>query len=136
MVRQFAEKAHTDLRVAEVLARTEGDYGDIICFHCQQAVEKMLKSGLLAAGVEPARTHDVSFLLEILGGVRPIPPWLEGICAQLADLGVAPRYPGWDAVVLRIDPREVLQSAARAVAFLDLLVASENPDVDPGGRRS
>jgi HEPN domain-containing protein len=53
-----------DLAAAQVLAASEGDFSYVVCFHCQQAVEKMLKAALLASGVEPARTHDVGFLLE------------------------------------------------------------------------
>jgi HEPN domain-containing protein len=50
LARLFAAKARMDLSAAEILARSEGDHADVVCFHCQQAVEKMLKAAILAAG--------------------------------------------------------------------------------------
>jgi HEPN domain-containing protein len=49
LARLLAAKARMD-RAAEFLARSEGDHADVVCFHCQQAVEKMLKAAILAAG--------------------------------------------------------------------------------------
>jgi len=117
MVQQFVSKAEHDLQAALVLGR-EGDLADIVCFHCQQAVEKMLKAALLASGAEPARTHDLGFLLETLEAIRPIPDGLKEVCAVLADYGVAPRYPGWEAEVGPVDLVEVLRTTRRGVDLI------------------
>lgn len=117
MVGQFVSKAEHDLQAALVLAR-EGNLADIVCFHCQQAVEKMLKAALLASGIEPPRTHDLGFLLETLEAVRPIPDGLKEVCAVLADYGVAPRYPGWEDEVGSVDLDEVLRTTRRGVDLL------------------
>jgi hypothetical protein len=63
----------------------------------------------------------VSYLAETLSALRTLPEGLEAICTQLADLGVAPRYPGWDAALLGIDVGEILESARRASALLEPL---------------
>ena len=47
MVGQFLAKAENDLRAAAILAPA-GDLVDMVCFHCQQAIEKMLKAVVLA----------------------------------------------------------------------------------------
>ncbi len=37
----------------------------IVCFHCQQFVEKVFKAYLVLKGIEFARTHNLEFLKEI-----------------------------------------------------------------------
>jgi HEPN domain-containing protein len=123
MVRQFVEKAEHDLAAARILANEAGLAG-IVCFHCQQAVEKMLKAALLASGSEPPRTHDLGFLLEMLEAIRPIPVGLNAACAALADYGVAPRYPGWEPEAGAADPDEALAAARLGV---DLIRPLTNP---------
>lgn len=127
MAAQFRAKAHRDLAAAEVLAGTGDDFHDLVCFQSQQAVEKMLEAALLAWSSEPPRTHDVSFLLERLSAIRPVPPELAPLCAQLADLGVAPRYPGWDPGALHIDARVVLEAAKHALTSLEPLLGPGAP---------
>ena len=45
MVQQFVEKADHDLAAARILANEAGLAG-IVCFHCKQAVEKMLSASI------------------------------------------------------------------------------------------
>ena len=121
MVQQFIEKAEHDLRAADLLAR-EDALANVVCFHCQQAVEKMLKAALLASGAEPPRTHDLGFLLETLETARRVPAGLREACAALADYGVAPRYPGWELEAGRVDPDEALDAARLGVGLLRALL--------------
>ncbi len=39
---------------------------EIICYHCQQAIEKMLKGVLISRGVMIKKTHDLGLLAEML----------------------------------------------------------------------
>ena len=39
---------------------------EIICYHCQQAIEKLLKGVLISRGVTIKKTHDLGLLAEIL----------------------------------------------------------------------
>jgi HEPN domain-containing protein len=41
----------------------------IICFHCQQAVEKYLKGFLILYDVESERTHDLNLLCGLCKGI-------------------------------------------------------------------
>jgi HEPN domain-containing protein len=86
----------------------------------------MLKAALLAAGVEPPRIHDLGFLLETLEAIRPVPDGLREVCAALADFGVAPRYPGWEAEVGTVDTGDALRAARRGMELLGPL-ASKKP---------
>ncbi len=56
--------AHDDLRMAK-LALDEGLFNQV-CFHAQQATEKILK-GMIAAGAQvPPKTHKIADLLQLV----------------------------------------------------------------------
>jgi HEPN domain-containing protein len=59
-------KAESDLAVARVLAADPDPHDDAIGFHAQQAVEKALKAVLALEQIEAPRTHDITFLVELL----------------------------------------------------------------------
>lgn len=59
------ERAESDLRAAESLASDPAMGDDVIGFHAQQAVEKSLKVGLVANGIDFPKTHDLDFLLSL-----------------------------------------------------------------------
>lgn len=87
----FADK---DLAAAEYLLSMQPQPLEIICFHCQQAVEKYLKGYLIFKGVEqPPKTHDLQLLRSLC---LEYDSSFEGIstgCKFLTQLGVQPRYP-------------------------------------------
>lgn len=59
-------KAERDLRAANDLNLHSTDVPDVICYHCQQAVEKFLKSLIIHYKQPFRRTHDVEELLDLL----------------------------------------------------------------------
>lgn len=64
---------------------------DIVCFHCQQAVEKYLKAFLIHHRIKPKRTHDISYLL---GQCVEIDKDFSDIdVKELSSFGVDIRYP-------------------------------------------
>lgn len=65
VVLQWIERAEADLRAAEILIEADPLILDIACFHCQQAVEKFLKSYLVLNDVEFPFTHSLEYLLEL-----------------------------------------------------------------------
>lgn len=66
---------------------------EIICYHCQQAVEKMLKALLLANGDEILRTHDLALLAENMQNYMEVSERILEICENLTPYGVRFRYP-------------------------------------------
>ena len=125
IVEELVTIARRDLRAAGVLAN-DPELAHAVCFHSQQAVEKMLKAALLAVGTEPPRTHDLVFLLESLAARRPTPPGLFEICAALADFGVAPRYPGWESGSGENSPWEAVANARTGLDLLLPLTTAES----------
>jgi HEPN domain-containing protein len=66
-IHAWLEIAENDLASAKRLIDIEPYILDTACFHCQQSVEKNLKAFLVTKGIEPERTHSISYLLEQCG---------------------------------------------------------------------
>lgn len=66
---------------------------EIICFHCQQAVEKLLKGLLINFGVEVIKTHDLTLLVSLLQNFVDLSNEDMRICAKLSLYAVETRYP-------------------------------------------
>jgi HEPN domain-containing protein len=68
-IKRWVMKAENDLKIARDELMTEEPANDMICFHCQQAVEKYLKAFLVKNSIEFKKTHDISELIELCLGV-------------------------------------------------------------------
>lgn len=66
---------------------------EIICYHCQQAVEKLLKGLLISNNKAIQKTHDLGILIALLQEVYDIPEEILDICDNLTPYGVKSRYP-------------------------------------------
>lgn len=64
IARQWVAKARNDLLNADNNLNAADIPSDTVCFHCQQAAEKLLKAFLAARGTPPPHTHDLLLLLE------------------------------------------------------------------------
>jgi HEPN domain-containing protein len=60
-------KARGDLSVARLIAADPDPHDDAIGFHAQQAVEKAIKAVLAFRQAPAPRTHDLTYLVELLG---------------------------------------------------------------------
>jgi len=60
------QKARQDQQAVELLWCSEGIADDIVGFHSQQAVEKMLKALLAERDVHYEKTHNLRYLIELL----------------------------------------------------------------------
>ena len=64
IARQWLSKAMNDLLNADNNLKSEVVPFDTVCFHCQQAAEKLLKAYLVGNGQEYPFTHDLFLILE------------------------------------------------------------------------
>lgn len=66
-VKKWLIKANNDLKVAINLMKLSSEeiVTEAICFHSQQAVEKLLKAYLITKNVEFGKTHNLEYLLEL-----------------------------------------------------------------------
>lgn len=65
IVLRWIKKAENDLKIVEYLAGVEDAPADVLCFHCQQTVEKCLKAYLTWLDVRVRKTHDLEAILNL-----------------------------------------------------------------------
>jgi hypothetical protein len=90
--RLMLDMAAADVQAVRNMADPERFADTIFGFHCQQAVEKLLKAWLSLLGVAYPRTHDLRLLLQLVGDIDP-----AGVAGfwgleDLTDYGVQFRY--------------------------------------------
>jgi HEPN domain-containing protein len=93
IARQWVAKASNDLLNADNNLSSEQIPYDTVCFHCQQAAEKLLKAYLACIGQSPPVTHDLLLLLESVLPSSPEAEALRDVLALLIPYAVEIRYP-------------------------------------------
>lgn len=66
---------------------------EIICYHCQQSIEKLLKGVLISRDVTIKKTHDLGLLAEMLQDYETVDERYLEMCDDLTPYGVKIRYP-------------------------------------------
>jgi len=88
----LAKAEHDLLNIENNLAAAEITW-DTVCFHAQQAAEKLLKAFLIFHRQTPPRTHDLIVLLTGCVEIEEELRLLESDCRQLTYHAVSVRYP-------------------------------------------
>jgi len=118
LARHWMAKALNDLLAADNnLAAAETPY-DTVCFHCQQAAEKLLKAYLVAKGVSYPLTHDLIPLLKKIQPLRADVAQLGDVLALLDPYAVEIRYPGDNDMPEEQDARAARQAAEEVLIWL------------------
>jgi HEPN domain-containing protein len=114
---QWQAKADSDLAAAETLWHAGSASRDVICFHCQQAGEKMLKALLVASEIPFPRTHDLVALAQLLAARFPaLNDWLPSL-AEFSRYAVEVRYPEAFYLPSTEETDRALQAAQRLCAL-------------------
>ena len=126
-VKRWIEKARNDRRAAEAALGLDPPVTDAAAFHCQQAVEKLLKAYLVWQRHEFEKIHDLRALANLCAQHDPTFTDLRDRAAPLTPYAVRFRYPG------RADPsvEEVKDALGVVEEVRDLLRDRLPPDVAP-----
>jgi HEPN domain-containing protein len=62
---RWLKKAESDLKAAKYLLEVRESPTDVICFHCQQAVEKYFKAFLTYKNIRVKKIHDLEAILNL-----------------------------------------------------------------------
>lgn len=73
--KEWLDLAQIDLASAEYLLGMRPLPIEIICYHCEQATEKLLKGILVYCGVDAPKTHDLVQLCKLCTQIDPY--WAE-----------------------------------------------------------
>ncbi len=112
--KRWFDKTKSDLLDADNnLAADKVPY-DTVCFHCQQAAEKLLKGFLVAHGCEYPITHNLFVILDKVIEYDGLAESLREALALLNPYAVEVRYPG-DELTLTMDNAAEARQAAQDV---------------------
>jgi len=93
LVHQWIKIADRDMLTAQRELEIEPHVTEIICFHCQQAVEKYLKAFLTKHQVEFPKTHSILTLINLCSGIDSSFKEKLSNADILTDYAVEIRYP-------------------------------------------
>lgn len=91
--KEWLHFAKMDLNAAEYLKGMHPVPLEIICYHCEQAAEKLLKAALIFYGIEAPKSHDLIQLNKMCTSANPAFETLIDSCIELSPYGVQIRYP-------------------------------------------
>ena len=93
-LKQWKEIADNDINLADFSANNMRPVPfALICFHCQQAVEKYLKYFLVFHDIEPPKIHDLEELEKRCEAIQPRFSMIYEKCSVLSGYAVQSRYP-------------------------------------------
>lgn len=105
-VQEWLNKAEKDIKTVEIMKEFE-DLTEIICFHCQQAVEKYLKALLIKNNEEITKTHNIDYLLnKCLQFDKEFEKYLG---TALSEYAVDTRYPDIRYIPTKEETEEAIQ---------------------------
>jgi len=116
--RQWLAKAKNDLLNADNNLASEAIPFDTVCFHCQQAVEKLLKAFLVAKGEPYPVSHDLLLILERILLIDPGAEVLRDTLALLMPYAVEIRYPDDWFTPSAADAHEARDAAAHVLTWI------------------
>jgi HEPN domain-containing protein len=117
IVEEWVRFSKNDLETAEYLLGMRPLPLEIICYHCQQSVEKILKAYLLCGKADMPKTHDLNLLRNLCAAEEPAFSEIEAPCARLNPYGVQPRYP-FGLEILESDMENALLDAQGIYALV------------------
>jgi len=94
LVKEWIKFSDMDLETAQHLYKTMNPAPfEIICYHCQQSAEKMLKGFLIYSEIKPSKTHDLELLRSKCENIDKDFNKISEQCVRLNDYSSQPRYP-------------------------------------------
>lgn len=89
------EYAENDFEAASVLSAQIKPKYEIVCYHCQQCAEKMLKGFIASNNGRLLKTHDLVVLCEACANYNPEFEKLIELCSDLTIYASEVRYPNF-----------------------------------------
>jgi HEPN domain-containing protein len=119
IARQWLAKARNDLLNADNNLNSDEVPADTVCFHCQQAAEKLLKAYLVGNGQLFPITHDLFLVLEKILPLNSDAVSLRDSLAILMPYAIEIRYPDDWYMPTEEDAREARIVADHVLTWLE-----------------
>jgi len=124
IIQDWIAKAQHDLTSARIILASEEGPTDTVCFHAQQAAEKILKVLLTVRSIPFSKTHDIDILLDTLNDAELDNAFRE-VSPILTSYAVEARYPGDYSDPEREDALEAFRIATELFNQVRLKITSE-----------
>ncbi len=118
LAQQWLAKAKNDLLNADNNLNAKQIPLDTVCFHCQQAAEKLLKAFLVGNGCSYSFTHDLLLLLHQVLPIHAEAEKLRDALSLLMPYAVEIRYPDDTSTPAEEDAREARAAAEEVMVWL------------------
>lgn len=122
-IKEWISKAEKDIKTVEIMKEVE-DITEIVCFHCQQAVEKYLKALLIAYDVEFPKTHNIDFLLKQC--IKIDTNFERFMGNSLSEYEVDMRYPDIRYIPTEDEMNEAIDLMYKIINFVKEIIKQEN----------
>jgi HEPN domain-containing protein len=119
LVIAWIAKANRYLGTAATIFEHKPEYTDIVCYHCQQAVEKYLKAYLTCLSIDFRRSHDLTYLLDLLSEQESFSDEFYDYAQELEGYAVEVRYPGGLDMPTSREARESIDIARKFKVFIE-----------------
>lgn len=126
--KEWLDFADMDYQSAKFLMQMRPIPLEIICYHCEQAAEKMLKGFLVYHNVDVPKTHDLVQLSELCSGISPEFDEISEICLDLSPYAVQVRYP-FHIELEEADMRSALKDCQTVLDFIEKKLTFEQDHV-------
>lgn len=136
IARLWLAKATNDLLNADNNLKSEKIPFDTVCFHCQQAVEKLLKSFLVGNKQAYPITHDLFLILEKVLLLNKEAEQLRDALAILMPYAVEIRYPDDWFMPSKQDAKEARDAADKVLQWFKgtMPILFKNSGINTGSR--
>ncbi|EYE87312.1 DNA-binding protein [Fervidicella metallireducens AeB] len=124
--KEWFEMAKKDMRSAEILFEHDADNG-IVCFHCQQAIEKYLKGFLINVTGELHEGHNlVKLCKKALAYNKALSEFIKDM-AFVNTYYIETRYPAEDPLLVsKEDAEECIKIAIKVIERIQEVVNGSN----------
>lgn len=119
IIDEWLAKADEDYLFTEKYLQNEESFFAPLCFHCQQAAEKYLKSYIVAKELSFLKIHDINELREVCQDHEESFEEIRDECALLSRYYIDTRYPTvWPVGYTKEDAWTALEAVGRIREFV------------------
>ena len=116
-IMEWIKYSENDILTAETMRNITNPPLEIVCYHCQQAAEKLLKAFLIKNNEPVVKTHDLTFLNSKCIKFNKTFEEINKECIRLTNYGVNTRYP--DIMdIIDIDMEIAINDVKRIKSFI------------------
>lgn len=118
LIKRWIQKGDHDLGTAKITFLHIPEYLDTVTYHCQQAVEKYLKSYLIFLSTNFRFTHDLIYLIELISRTDPDCERYYDPVSELQSYAVEVRYPNETIYLTDAEVKNALKIAKEIRDFV------------------